>query len=77
MKTIRGEINGLSLLVLHSEGGESALGYHSLAQEFLEAAEKLVGQPFLPAAGTAESFLAGTWVRTLLEELPSCSRSSR
>jgi len=63
------EINGLSLVVRGHGGGPDAIGFLTLAETYLRAAEKLVPdeKSFIPTVGSPESLLAGHALELLLK----------
>jgi hypothetical protein len=69
VKSKPSEINGLSLVVRDHGGGPDAIGFLTLAETYLRAAEKLIPdeKSFIPTVGSPESFLAGHALELLLK----------
>jgi hypothetical protein len=63
------EIKGLSLVVRDQGGGPDAIGFLTLAETYLGAAEKLIldEKSFIPTVGSPESLLAGHALELLLK----------
>ena len=63
------EIDGLSLVVRDRDGGADAIGFLTLGEAYLVAAEKLVSdeRSFIPTVGSPESLLTGHALELLLK----------